>query len=107
LADAVPGVEAAAAPVKAKLGVFVGKDLGLACPKGVGYLEAVSGVGGAELAGLDKERRESGDEQEQGNRVGRSEAEHLVSMVLATSGFGISAVAAIQRGADLRALWVL
>jgi hypothetical protein len=62
--------------VKAELGVFVGKDLGLACPERVSYLQAVRGIGGAELAGLDKERRESGDEQEQGNRVGGSEAEH-------------------------------
>jgi hypothetical protein len=76
LADTVPGVEAAAAPVKAELGVFVGEDLGLACPEGVGYLQAVGGVGGAKLAGLDEEGEEGGDEKEQGNRMGGSEARH-------------------------------
>jgi hypothetical protein len=69
LADAVPGVEAASTPVKSELGVFVGKDLGLACPEGVSYLQAVGGVGGAKLAGLDEEGEESGDEQEQGKRT--------------------------------------
>jgi hypothetical protein len=38
LADAVPGVEAAATTVKSELRVFVGKDLGLGCPEGVSYL---------------------------------------------------------------------
>ncbi len=62
--------------MESELGVFVGKDLGLACPKGVSYLQAVGGVGGAKLAGLDEEGEESGDEQEQGNRMRGSEAEH-------------------------------
>jgi hypothetical protein len=62
--------------MEAELGVFVGKDLGLACPERVSYLETVGGVGGAEFAGLDEEGEESGDEQEQGNRMRGSEAEH-------------------------------
>ena len=62
--------------MKSELGVFVGKDLGLSCPKGVSYLQAVCGVGGAEFAGLDEEGEESGDEEEQGDWIGGSEAEH-------------------------------
>src|SRR5258705_9813706 len=76
LADAVPGVEAAAASVKSELGVFVRKDLGLARPEGVSYLQTVSGVGGAELAGLDEEGEESGEEEEQRDRMRGSEATH-------------------------------
>src|SRR5258707_6194728 len=76
LTNAVPGVEAAAASVKSELGVFVGKDLGLARPEGVSYLQTVSGVGGAEFAGLDEEGEESGKEEEQGDRMRGSEATH-------------------------------
>src|SRR5580704_2245779 len=49
LADAVPGVETAATTVKSELGIFVGKDLRLACPERVSYLQAMGGVGGAEF----------------------------------------------------------
>jgi hypothetical protein len=76
LADTVPGVEAAAASVKPELGVFVGKDLRLTRPEGVGYLQTVGGVGGAELAGLDEEGEESSDEEEQRDWIRGSEAAH-------------------------------
>jgi hypothetical protein len=76
LTDAVPGVEAAATAVESELRVFVGEDLGLSCPKGVSYLQAVCGVGCAELAGLDEEGEESGDKQEQGDWMRGSEAGH-------------------------------
>src|SRR5258708_26935271 len=76
LADAVPGVEATAAAVEAELGVFVGEDLGLVCPEGVSYLQAVGGVGGAEFAGLNEEGEERGNEQEHGDWVGGNEAGH-------------------------------
>jgi len=69
-----------AAPMESELGVFVGKDLGLACPEGVSYLQAVGGVGGAKFAGLDEEGEESGEKQEQGNRMRGSEGGALVSM---------------------------
>jgi hypothetical protein len=62
--------------VESELGVFVGKDLGLGCPEGVSYLQAVGGVGCAELAGLDEEGEESGDKQEQGDWRRGSEAGH-------------------------------
>jgi hypothetical protein len=76
LTDAVPGIEAAATAVESELRVFLGKDLGLVSPKGVGYLQAVRGIGCAKLAGLDEKGKECGDEQEQGNRMRRSKAEH-------------------------------
>jgi hypothetical protein len=62
--------------METELGVFVGKDLGLAGPEGVSYLETVGGVGGAKFAGLNEECEKSGDEQEQGNRMRRREAAH-------------------------------
>ena len=76
MADAVPGVEASAAAVKSELWVFVGKDLGLACPEGVSYLQTVRGVGCAKFAGLDEEGEKSGDKEEQGNWRRESGAEH-------------------------------
>ena len=69
MADAVPGVEAATTSVQAELRIFVGKDLRLAGPKRVSYLQAVGGVGGAKLAGLDEEGEETCDEQEQVDRM--------------------------------------
>jgi hypothetical protein len=62
--------------MEAELGVFVGEDLGLACPEGMSHLQAVGGVGCAKLAGLDEEGKESSDKEKQGDRVRGSEAEH-------------------------------
>ena len=64
------------AAVKSKLRVFVGKDLGLASPEGVSYLQPVSSVGCAKFAGLDEEGEKSGDKEEQGNWRRESGAEH-------------------------------
>jgi hypothetical protein len=93
LADAVPGVETTATTVESELRIFAGKDLGLRCPEGMSYLKAVGGVGGTKLAGLDEEGEESGDKQEQGDRMRGCEAEHwspwYVCGVRATSGFGV------------------
>ncbi len=83
--------------MKSELGVFVGKDLGLACPERVSYLQTVGGVGGAKLAGLDEEGEESGDEQEQGNRMRGSEAGHCFLWYLRRQAFVFS-VHAIDRG---------
>jgi len=76
LTDAIPGIEAAAASVEPELGIFIGKDLGLAGPEGMRHLETVGGVGGAELTGLDEEGEESRDEKEQENGTCGSEMAH-------------------------------
>jgi hypothetical protein len=64
LADAVRGVEAAAATVKSEVRILIRKDLRLAGPEGVSYLETLGGVRSAEFTGLDEEGEKSGDEQE-------------------------------------------
>jgi hypothetical protein len=76
LTDTVPGVEAVATTAESELRVFIGKNLGLSCPEGVSDLQAVRGVGCAELARLDEEGEESGDKQEQGDWMRGSEAGH-------------------------------
>jgi hypothetical protein len=48
----------------AELGIFLGEDWWLGGPQRVRRLEAVHGVGGAELAGLNDEGDESGDEKQ-------------------------------------------
>jgi hypothetical protein len=76
LTDTVPGVEAAATTAESELRVFIGKDLGLSCPEGVSYLQAVRGVGCAELAGLNEEGEEGGNKQDQEDWMRGSEAGH-------------------------------
>ena len=50
LAQAVPTLQLSPAAVYPKLGEFVGKHLRLPCPPSVSRLQAMGGVGGAQLA---------------------------------------------------------
>ena len=68
LADAVRSVESAAAPMYSEVRILVRKYLWFACPKGMRYLQPMSGVG-IEFARLDEEGEKCGDKQEQGNRI--------------------------------------
>ena len=69
LADAVPALQAAVAPVDAEFGIFPGKDGRIGGPEGVGGVEAVLSVGGAQLAGLHDEGDESRGEGQEEKRV--------------------------------------
>ena len=64
LTDPIPGVQAATAAVQSKLRIFIGKDLGLAGPEGMGDLQPVHRVRCAKLAGLDQEGEQAGNQQE-------------------------------------------
>ena len=59
LADAIPTEDAAAAAMKSKLRIFVGKHLRLRSPEPVCGLQPVHGIGRAKFAGLHDEGEQS------------------------------------------------
>ena len=64
MADAVPRIELAAAPVNSELRVFLGENRRLRGPKRMRRLQAVGGVAAAEFARLHDERGEKCREAE-------------------------------------------
>ena len=60
LADAVPALQLSPSTVHAEFRKFVGKHFRFGSPPGVGGLEAMGGVGGAQLSGLHHESDETG-----------------------------------------------
>ena len=69
LADAIPALQLSPAAVHAEFGKFVGKHLRFGSPQGVGGLQAMGGVGGAQLTGLHHEGDETGGQGQQEKRV--------------------------------------
>ncbi len=65
LADAIPALQLPSAAVDAEFGKFVGKHLRFASPKGMRGLQAMGGVGAAQLTGLHHEGDQTGGQSQQ------------------------------------------
>ena len=72
LPDSVPALQRAVASMHAEFGIFVGKYRWLGGPEGVGGLQAVHGVGAAQLAGLHYKRNERCGKRKEKNRIAQS-----------------------------------
>ena len=75
LADAIPAIELAAAPMDAKLRILLRKNRRFGCPKGVRGAQTVSSIAGAQLSRLHHHSGEHCNSDQQKGRIAKKTAE--------------------------------